>query len=134
MSTFKCHFCGGSIETDGDTTIATCEYCGNRIPIENGKRETIHRIVDEAKIKELENLQKKEEVEKLHAEKKEKSVFKAKMILFAIWVIVVVILWILSAFTVDNVGFSPYQLLLIPTIIFGIVIIIKEIKKFFKNN
>ena len=134
MLTFKCTFCGGSVAIDEDAAIATCEYCGNQFPIESGKSETIHRIVDEAKIKEIEHRQQREENERLDTEKKKASVFKTKMILLAIWSIAVVVLWILSACTTDNVGFSPYQLLLIPTIIFGIVTIIKEIKKFFKNS
>ena len=134
MSTFKCTFCGGSVKIDEEAAIATCEYCGNKFPVESGKSETIHRFVDEAKIKEIESLQHKEETERLYAEKKRASALKVKMILLAIWGIAVAVLWILSACTVDNVGFSPYQLLLIPTIIFGIVIIIIEIKKFFNNS
>lgn len=134
MLTFKCTFCGGSVEIDEDAAIATCDYCGNKFPIESGKCETIHRIVDEAKIKEIEHRQQREKNKRLDTEKKKASVFKTKMILLAIWSIAVVVLWILSACTADNVGFSPYQLLLIPIIIFGIVTIIKEIKKFFKNS
>lgn len=134
MSTFKCKICGGDLEIiEGDTT-AKCEYCGNQVSIDNGKHETIHRIVDEAKLKELDNLQKHEEVERSQTEKKEKSVFKAKMILLAIWAIIVIVLLVLSASTKDSAGYSPYQLLLIPVIIFGVSIIVKEIKKFFENN
>ena len=134
MAVFKCKMCGGTFETVEGSTVAECEYCGNKITIGNGKHETVHRIVDEAKLKELENIQKTEDAQRAYIDKKEKSVFKTKMILLAIWVVIVSVLWILSSCTADDVGFSPYQLLLIPIIIFGVVIIIKEIKKFFKNN
>lgn len=134
MATLKCSVCGGTLEIAEGSTIAECEYCGNKITIDNGKRETVHRIVDEAKLKELENIQKAEESKRINTEMKAKSVFKTKMILLAIWAAVVGVLLVLSICTADNVGFSPYQFLLIPVIIFGVVIIIKEIKKFFRNN
>ena len=134
MATFKCSVCGGTLKISEEASNAECEYCGNKIQIDSGKRETIYRIVDEAKLKELEDLQKKEEAERSHKEKKEKFIFKTKMILLAIWAVVVIALLVLSICTADSAGFSPYQLLLISVIIFGVVVIIKEIKKFFKNN
>ena len=133
MSTFKCEMCGGVLEIAEGATIAECEYCGNKIQVDNGKRETVHRIVDEARLKELERVQKVEEATRSDKEQRAKSVFKTKMILLAIWFAIVVVLWILCSCTVDrNTGFTPYQLLLIPVIIFGLVIIIKEIKNSLK--
>ena len=134
MSILKCGFCGGTSEVPDGATVAECKYCGGKIPIDNGKRETIHREVDEAKLKELEILRIKEEFERAHIEKKEKAVLKTKLILLGIWVVIVVVLWILSNCTKDIAGFSPYQMVLIPVVIFGIVIIVKEINKFFRNN
>lgn len=127
-----CQNCGANLEIKEN--VAFCSYCGAKLTIDDGKRETTFRIVDEAKLKELESLQKKEELERSHTEKKEKSVLKTKLILLAIWIVIVGVLWILSNCTKDNAGFSSYQMLLIPVIIFGVVIIIKEINKFFKNN
>ena len=80
------------------------------------------------------NITKKEEADRIYKENRVKSAFKIKMILLAIWVAVVAILLVVSICTADEVGFSPYQLLLIPVVIIGLVIIIKEIKKFFRNN
>jgi len=63
-----------------------------------------------------------------------RNAFKTKRILLIVWLIVVIALFLLSSATLDNVGFSPYQLILFPVLIFGISIIVKEIKKFFMNN
>ena len=52
----------------------------------------------------------------------------------ALWAAIVGVLLIVSICTADDVGFSPYQFLLFPIVIIGLVIIVKEIKKFFKNN
>lgn len=134
MLQFKCEICGGTLEIAEGETIAECEYCGNKIQVDNGKRETTHRIVDEAKLKELDNITKKEEAEKIYKEQRAKSVFKTKMMLLAIWAAIVGVLLIVSICTADDVGFSPYQFLLFPIVIIGLVIIVKEIKKFFKNN
>ena len=57
MSVFKCKICGGDFKVIRESNIAICEHCGIEIPLDNGKHETIYRIVDEAKLKELENRQ-----------------------------------------------------------------------------
>ena len=130
----NCPNCGGELEVDSDKEFCFCLHCGNKILLDNGKRETVHRIIDEAKLKELENAQKSEESNRIYNENRAKSVFKTKMIMLAIWAAIVVVLLVLSICTADDVGFSPYQLLLFPVFISGLVIIIKKIKKFFRNN
>lgn len=96
--------------------------------------ELVHRIIDEAELKKIENLQRSEEENRKFLENHKRTVFKTKITLLTIWLILVVILFLLSNSTLDTAGFSPYHLLLIPIFIFGTVIIIKEILKFFKNN
>lgn len=85
-------------------------------------------------MKELEYSQRSEEDNRKLAENKKKVIIKTKLILLAIWLILVITLFLLSNYTLDSAGFSPYQLILITVLIFGIVILIKEIVKFFKND
>lgn len=135
----KCENCGATLEVDDNRESCFCLYCGSKILIP--KDETVHRIVDEARLKEieylqnrLEYLQNKEAQDKQDAQSKRKANGKAKLILLAAWLVVVIALFILSSATADNVGFSPYQLLLIPVFIVGVIIAIKEVLKFFKNS
>lgn len=130
----KCPDCGATFDLDKEREVCFCSYCGHKILLDKEQQEITYRTIDEAKIKELEYTYKKEEIERKLATKKKKTIYKTKLILFCIWVIAVIILWFLSNSTLDVAGFSPYHLILIPVLIFGIVIIIKEIKKFFRNN
>lgn len=126
----KCENCGADLEVDKNREFCLCSFCGSKIMIE--KEEYIYRLVDEAKLKELEYSRLAEEKNRKLEEEKQKRKFKIKLILLVIWMIIVAALFILSKATMDSVGFSPYQLLLIPILIFGIIIIVKEVINFMK--
>lgn len=128
----KCQDCGASLDVDEKREFCFCTFCGSKIMIE--KEEIVHRIVDEARLKELEYSHIVDEQNRKLAESKQKENFKIKLILLAVWLIIVIALFLLSNSTASNAGFSPYQLILIPVFLYGIVIIVKEIKKFFKSN
>lgn len=130
----QCQTCGAKLDIEEGRDFCFCSYCGNKVLLDNGKREETYRIINEAKIKEWEYKSAKEENKRIQEEERKKSVFKTKIVLLVIWFILVVTLWIASNVTKDVAGFSPYQLLLIPLTVFGIVIIVKEIKKFFNRN
>lgn len=128
----KCQSCGATLEINENQTVCFCSYCGNKHLIKGDQKEVINRFVDEAKLREIEIAQEREIERQTETEKRKKSTSRMKMIIFALWVISVVILGILSCITADNVGFSPYQLVLFPVVVFGIVVIFKQIKTFFK--
>ncbi len=56
MKQIKCPNCGANISVSDDRDLFFCEYCGAKIDKSGGKItfEVINRIVDEAKIKEVE--------------------------------------------------------------------------------
>ena len=90
--------------------------------LEIEKKEVTHRIIDEAKLKELEYA---ELLHKQHEEEQHKAAQRKKS-LVTIWLIAVALLLILSIATTSKAGFSPYHLVLFPVIIIGIVKLFKK--------
>ena len=135
-----CPNCASNLEIEEGAQNVSCKYCGTQINVQNETKTVNHQIIDEnknitqryideTKIKEIESQQaiKMQEIEK--QKKQEEQNKKMKLFLLVGWLSSMLILLIISVFTMDNVGFSPYQLLLILDIIVGVSIIKKQAKK-----
>ena len=44
MAVFKCKMCGGTLDIQGNETIATCEYCGGKQTLPQAKDEIIQNL------------------------------------------------------------------------------------------
>ena len=125
----KCTNCGANLELDGNNKIQFCNHCGTRILLEEENKTIHHEIIDknenisnhyydEAKIKQLDIEQKE------RADAK-----KLNMIYLISWIASIFIFFIISLFTMDEVNFSPFQLVAILDIIVGVIVIKKHSKK-----
>lgn len=124
----KCPQCNANIEIESGRKNCFCTYCGTPIFLDDGSKTITYHTVDEARIQEdqTNRILKLKEYE--HEEQKNKLSAKIKLYLLIGWVISLILFIILSVVTVDNVGFSIYQILLILDIILGIKVIQSIIK------
>ncbi|MBQ7408912.1 MAG: hypothetical protein IJW13_06590 [Clostridia bacterium] len=128
----KCTNCGAIIKVEEGKKLQFCNYCGNQIFVEDENTTTTnynHRYIDEAKVKKIEaekELQIREEERK--SKEKEQNAKTNRLLLIG-WVLSLALFLIISLFTMDNVNFSPFQLILILDIIIGAVVIKKRSEK-----
>lgn len=128
----KCSNCGATISVQEGKSVQFCQFCGNQVIIEDGSTKTTnvnHRYIDEAEIRRIEADKERREQEEARKQKEEDE-RKAtnKKLLFG-WIASMVLIFIISLFTMDNVNFSPFHIILIIDIIVGIVIIKKRSNK-----
>ena len=130
----RCPECGALTNMDYDRKRCFCTYCGTELLFEDGSKtinyNATYRTIDEARITESEN--KKEVAFKKYEEQHKHD--RVKLIVSAIvvvaWLISLLVLVIVSVKTIDDAGFSMYQILLILDIVFGL----KMITQYFKNK
>ena len=119
----KCPNCGSIVKIESGKATQFCQYCGNQIVIEDEMSHTT-RIIDEAKIKEIET---KKEVELKKQEQRKLALEEYKSTnktLLTVWGITLAICLILGF--VDN-GF--WGVFLIDLVIGAIVAISRTNKK-----
>lgn len=125
----KCTNCGATLEFESNNKIQFCNHCGTKIILEDENKTTHHEIIDknenisnhyydEAKIKQLDIEQKERADEK-----------RLNLIFLIAWIASIFVFLIISFFTMDEVNFSPFQLVAIIDIIVGTVVIKKRSKR-----
>ena len=131
MRSMKCNNCGASLELDIDNLISYCPFCGNKLMFDV---EQIEEIIKEKERTKQIFKQEEEKTKRVQLEKEKEitdisSRTKIIVALIFAWIASIVLLMVLSMKTLDNVNFSPYQLILILDIIGGIAVLIKALKK-----
>lgn len=124
-----CPQCNGEIHITEETHQCYCSHCGTKIILNDASYTVTHRTIDEARIKEAE-VNQQVQLGQLEIEK-EKAKQKKTSFLFTliVWFLSLIILIYLSVTTVDNVNFSPFQLVLILDLVIGLIIIPKQLRK-----
>ena len=128
----KCSNCGATISVQEGKAVQFCQFCGNQVIIDDGSTKTTnynHRYIDEAEIRRIEAEKERREREDAHRQKAEEERRATNKKLLIGWIASMVFLLIISLFTMDNVNFSPFQILLIIDVIVGITVIKKRTKK-----
>ncbi len=131
MKSIKCNKCGAAIEINYDKLIGYCPYCGNQLHFDLNQVEEILKAREYTKQVELHESGQTQRA-KFSYEKEKSAVHASKIIMLVIlcvWIFSLVFFGILSMMTLDNVNFSPYQLLLIIDLIGGIVVLTKWLKR-----
>ncbi len=124
----NCPNCGANLQLNSEQKIQFCNHCGNKILLEEENKTTHHEIIDknenianhyfdEAKIKQL-DLE-----EKARLERK-----KTNLILLLAWIASLIVFFVVSLFTMDEVNFSPFQVIAIIDLIVGIIVMRKRAK------
>jgi len=131
MHSIKCENCGASIEMDYEHLIGFCPYCGNKLHFDIEQVEGILREKERTKQVKLQEDGLTERA-KMNLEKEKESVNSKRIVLLALiglWIVSIILFAILSMATLDNVNFSPYQLILILDIVGGVIVIKNWVKK-----
>ena len=130
LKSMKCNNCGATLELDIDNMIAYCPYCGKKLMFDIDQLDEIIKAREQTKqvYKQEEEMTKRAQMQK----DKEVNYISAKtkiaLILILTWIISILVLIGLSMKTLDNVNFSPYQLILILDIVGGIIVLKNAVK------
>ena len=131
IHTMKCVNCSASLDVDIDNLIAFCPYCGQKLLFDVQQLSEILKEREHTKqvFKHEDEVTRRAQMQ--HDEKITNISIKAKSIFLVIlaWIVSIIVLAVMSMFTLDAVNFSPYQLILILDIIGGIVVLKNWVKK-----
>ena len=131
MKSIKCDNCNASIEVNYEKLLGFCPYCGTQLHFDINQVEDILKERERTKQVELREtgLTKRARYEN---EKENKAINAKKIVtlsILCVWICSVVFIAILSVISLDNVNFSPYQLILILDIVGGIVLLKNMVKR-----
>ena len=118
----KCPECGANLEIDDGRKQCFCQYCGNKIIIDDGSRTYTHIYVDKTREKELELEEKKLAIE----EEKEKENTKWKKTAL-VSMVVSLILAIITFSTVKNDFNISFNFVLM--LIFSVIAVARVMRK-----
>ena len=140
ISNVKCSNCGANLQIEEGKQNQFCSYCGNQLILENENSTTTttninhnsnvsHTYVDQAKIEKL-KIEREIQLKKEEEKRRQAEMYRDtnKKLLIA-WIASLVVFFIASLFTLDNVNFSPFHIFIIIDIIVGISVIKKRSQK-----
>ena len=129
MISLICPQCGAKISIDEGRKKCFCTYCGTELLLNDNSNTITYRTIDEARIKESEDRKQIvfKEFESRNIQDKTRLVLLLSLLF--VWVSSMIVFVVISLKTLDNVNFSPYQLLLILDIALGFRVILRYLKK-----
>lgn len=131
MKIIKCDSCSAAIEINYDKLIGYCPYCGNQLHFDLKQVEDILKEREHTRQVELQECGQTKRAQ-LNYDKEKNDISARKIVILSIlcvWIFSIVFFAILSMMTLDNVNFSPYQLVLILDFIGGIIILKNWVKR-----